>query len=215
MSVNDPRAASTPTPLYTPGIDVSRYQGPNIDWPAVAASGIKFAIIRATQGASYVDPMLAKNHAGAKAAGLQIGLYHVFTPQAGSANASHFIEIAKGYPTQLPNWLDFEPGAITEELEPKAISVLECIAQELGGCAVYASPSTIQAYMTDPAWLLYPLAVAHYTDAPQPNFAPWPSWLFWQHSQSGSVPGIVGNIDLDRWNGSPEEFETWITAQTI
>jgi GH25 family lysozyme M1 (1,4-beta-N-acetylmuramidase) len=27
-------------------------------------------------------------------------------------------------------------------------------------------------------------------------------WTFWQHSSTGTVPGVSGAVDLDRFNGS-------------
>jgi lysozyme len=27
-------------------------------------------------------------------------------------------------------------------------------------------------------------------------------WTFWQYTSSGSVPGIVGRVDLDHFNGT-------------
>src|SRR5690242_8343981 len=37
------------------GIDVSYYQG-NIDWSAVAGAGVKYAMIRVSDGTGYIDP---------------------------------------------------------------------------------------------------------------------------------------------------------------
>ncbi|MEG2697745.1 MAG: SpoIID/LytB domain-containing protein, partial [Ruthenibacterium sp.] len=59
------------------GIDVSQYNGV-INWPAVKASGIRFAIIRATScnnSGYYVDPYFESNVRNAKAAGIDVGLY--------------------------------------------------------------------------------------------------------------------------------------------
>ena len=62
---------------YTPGVDVSRYEGV-VDWKKVAAAGYRFAIIRATLGRrSYTDPTFNTNWTGAKAAGLLVSAYHV------------------------------------------------------------------------------------------------------------------------------------------
>ena len=52
------------------GVDVSSHQGA-IDWPAVAADGVDFAIVRAgnrgyTEGALYADERFAENVDGAK-----------------------------------------------------------------------------------------------------------------------------------------------------
>lgn len=59
------------------GIDVSMYNGV-INWNAVKASGIDFAIIRATSANNYgyyVDPYYEANVRNAKAAGLDVGVY--------------------------------------------------------------------------------------------------------------------------------------------
>jgi len=55
------------------GTDVSHWKGA-IDWPKVAASGISFTYIKATQNS--VDKRFVENAKGAKAAGLLIGVYH-------------------------------------------------------------------------------------------------------------------------------------------
>src|SRR3954463_8047491 len=57
------------------GIDVSRHQG-EIDWNAVASSGVKFAWIKATEGGDHADVMFQANWQGAKAAGVARGAYH-------------------------------------------------------------------------------------------------------------------------------------------
>ena len=52
----------------------------------------------------------------------------------------------------------------------------------------------------------YPLWIAHWTSAGAPavpagNWA-GSGWTFWQHSSTGTVPGISGAVDLDRFNGA-------------
>ena len=58
------------------GIDVSKHQG-KIDWQRVKAADVAFAIVRAGYGMyeNQVDPRFAENMAGAKAAGIPIGVY--------------------------------------------------------------------------------------------------------------------------------------------
>lgn len=61
------------------GVDVSSHQY-DIDWDAVAADGVDFAMIRlgyrgATEGDLYLDEFYEANLAGAKAAGLDCGVY--------------------------------------------------------------------------------------------------------------------------------------------
>jgi len=50
------------------------------------------------------------------------------------------------------------------------------------------------------------LWIANWTTAPQPAVPAgnWGGngWTFWQLSSTGTVPGISGAVDLDRFNGS-------------
>jgi lysozyme len=52
----------------------------------------------------------------------------------------------------------------------------------------------------------YRLWVANWTTAGQPTLPAdgWGGlgWTLWQHSSTGRVPGISGNVDLDRFNGT-------------
>jgi lysozyme len=57
------------------GIDVSKYQG-DIDWKAVADSGVKFVWIKATEGGDHADEKFTANWFGAKSVGLPHGAYH-------------------------------------------------------------------------------------------------------------------------------------------
>jgi GH25 family lysozyme M1 (1,4-beta-N-acetylmuramidase) len=62
------------------GIDVSLYQG-NIDWAKVAGDGVEYVFIRVgyrgygKEGRLVLDEKFAQNIAGAKAAGLKVGVY--------------------------------------------------------------------------------------------------------------------------------------------
>lgn len=75
------------------GVDVSHHQG-QIDWPKVAKSDIAFAILKATEGGDLVDDSFASNLAGARAAGLAVGVYHFFTfCRSGADQAKNFLAV--------------------------------------------------------------------------------------------------------------------------
>jgi len=40
----------------------------------------------------------------------------------------------------------------------------------------------------------------------------WDAWTFWQYSETGSVPGISGSVDLDYFNGSLSDLEALTDA---
>ncbi len=183
---------------------MSHYQG-IIDWAKVKAAGIRFAYIKASQGADFRDPQLSANVAGATAQAVPIGLYHVFVANAGIAQIDNWLKVRAAFPAQLPAWLDIEPGALTEDTVHDALAFLgECFAKT--DC-IYCSPMTAQADLSDPEFQTYPLAIAHYTDAPPPNTVLWSGWEFWQHSCSGIVDGVYGAVDLDWFNGDESDFQ--------
>lgn len=59
------------------GVDVSVFNG-NIDWGAVAGSGISFGVAKAVEGTGFVDPSFARNWAGMGSAGLVRAAYANF-----------------------------------------------------------------------------------------------------------------------------------------
>jgi uncharacterized protein (TIGR03382 family) len=57
-----------------------------------------------------------------------------------------------------------------------------------------------------------PLWHAQYTTEPCPNIpVPWTSWLFWQHSDSGVVPSVDGELtDLDVFDGDLAALQAFV-----
>lgn len=87
--------------MHIRGIDVSEFNG-KIDWPAVKASGIQFAMIRAGYGKSTEnrDTRFDENMAGARAAGLDVGAYwfgYAYRTDLAVNEAHAFLEIMEPY----------------------------------------------------------------------------------------------------------------------
>ena len=84
------------------GIDVSHHQA-HIDWQQVAASGIRFAMIRVgyrgiETAELYMDDRAVENLQGALAAGLQVGVYffsQAITPEEAVEEAEYTLDIIK------------------------------------------------------------------------------------------------------------------------
>jgi len=183
---------------HLPGIDVSHFQG-EVDWRAVAAAGVRFAFIKATEGLDDVDPRFAQNWRQSSAAGLLRGAYHFLHPNLDAGQqAAHFLSVVTLDDDALPPALDVE---VTDGVDPATLTA--CIETWLE--AVEAALRCKPVVYTDPSFwrdnvgadlAAYPLWLACY--APQPEVpASWPRWTFWQHSQSGGVEGIAGPVDLD------------------
>ena len=96
----------------TKGIDVSENNG-RIDWQAVAAAGMKFAIVRSSYGRYAADEDFTRNVNGAHDAGLQCGAYHysyALTPEQARQEAQSCKQIIDqaGVLLELPVFFDME-----------------------------------------------------------------------------------------------------------
>jgi lysozyme len=215
----------TPTPTPTPsasgasgfldGIDVSYHQGA-IDWGSVAASGKRFAFVRATAGTLTADSAYSANRSGARAAGLAVGSYHYANPDTAPNDAGNEASWFLGNATigsgDLVPVLDFEVsnGLDAASLTTWAQTWLSQVTAATGvQPIIYTNAGFWSSSMGDTDWFAqngYRVWIASWTTASQPTVPAgnWggQGWTFWQHSSTGSVPGITGAVDLDRFNGT-------------
>lgn len=201
------------------GVDVSHHQGP-IDWQRVRASGVTFAVLKATEGKTYTDPRFAANLAGAQAAGLIVGAYHFARPGPAGTNADalveaqHFLAVAR--PAVDFYALDLEDDTVQPPGRPLSGWVrawLSAVATATRGTPwLYSFGAYWRAHGdADPGWRRYPFWLADYT--PPPGFvAPWGAPTVWQYTNSGIVDGIAGRCDLDRYDGTLADFYRLIGA---
>lgn len=189
------------------GIDVSKYQG-NIDWGAVAASGINFAIIRvgyrgSSSGALIQDPNFKKNISGATKAGIKVGLYF-FTQAVNEAEAveeaSMAMSLASGYKVTYPIFIDTErasDGRANGLSKSARTAVVKAFCQTIrnGGykAGVYASKSWYANQLNASALNGYCIWVAQYNSSCTYSG----KYDMWQYSSKGSVSGIKGNVDMN------------------
>jgi GH25 family lysozyme M1 (1,4-beta-N-acetylmuramidase) len=196
------------------GIDVDQGRGV-IDWPKVAASGIKFAIIRCVrEGDLGVDVFYARNVAGARANALTPGAY-CFLSGGGRATVQAKLFVATvGDPTGMLIVPDVESGALpptaadlrafvgvlraawpTHPLLIYGGNLLRSLGRlvdlgplwlaDYGGNAV-GSPAAIYAGRGGAAAAQW-----------RSTFGGWTHPVIWQFGSKGRVPGISGNVDMD------------------
>lgn len=206
-----------PPPVVASGIDVSHLQG-QIDWLRVAQAGISFTFAKATEGASFVDPLFSTNWNGMRDAGIVRGAYHLFHPATPvAAQVDNFVRTVGALAANdLPPVLDLEEvtTAAGDEWQqippgqrvPLAMNWLQSVEDRLGRRPIiYTRLGFVSSELPGAGPLAqYPLWIAHYTTQPSPAIPSiWPKWTFWQYSQSGRVSGVTGLVDLDRFAGSP------------
>ena len=75
------------------GVDVASYQS-GIDFAQVPCD---FAIIKATEGTSYVNPACSDQYSSAKGAGKLIGFYHYVKGGDAIAEANFFVDSIRSY----------------------------------------------------------------------------------------------------------------------
>ena len=192
------------TPLQ--GIDVSHYQG-SIDWQQVVQAGIQFVFVKATQGITYVDPQFQTNWQGAKAAGLPRGAYHFFEPDDDPGlQFQNFLAALGDDPGELPPVLDVEAHGDAAQILAGVQTWIALAEAALGRQVIlYTSPGYWKN-LGAPGLPGQPLWIAEYgVSAPKVPDG-WTDWTLWQHSQSGTVAGIQGAVDLDRFQGTLEEL---------
>ena len=191
------------------GVDVSEYQG-EIDWEAVAASGVEFAIVRVgwrgySGGTLNEDTLFRENIEGAKAAGLRVGAY--FFSQAVSVleaaeEAVYTAALLEGYALDLPVFFDWETigtdSARTDGLDAAAVTA--CCKEFCHLLESAGIPSGVYTYI--PAvYYKYELDALKGMTVWMGDPGSWPEFYYehsiWQYSFTGSIPGIEGDVDLD------------------
>lgn len=194
------------------GIDISHYNG-SVNFQQLAAGGLAFAYVKASEGKFTKDPFYAVNYAGLQQNQILRGAYHFFYPQLDAqAQAANFLSVVTQLNAgDLPPVLDVE---VTGEQNSSAIAAemqqwLDAVQQKLSRTPmIYTATGFWNTALNGiTAFSGYPLWVAEYTNNPAPRLpAGFTNYVFWQYSQSGSVPGISGNVDMDQFNGSVSDL---------
>lgn len=201
------------------GIDVSHYQG-TVDWAAVKAAGIAFAFAKASDGNTYRDTQFLANWQGMKAAGLPRGAYHFYESNDDPVTqANNFLSaVGQLEATDLPPVIDIESTKGDFGGNSLATNLQICLDAIENGLActpiIYTNCSFWNANL-NAEFGRYPLWIARYSTSPPTIPNGWTNWTFWQYSESGSVPGVAGAVDLDQFAGSMSDLHRLITTARL
>lgn len=183
-------------------IDVSTWQGNNIDFNKVKASGIEYVIIRAGYGREKYqkDDKFENNYKKAKAAGLKVGVYwfsYAMSPSEALKEAEACLYCLNGKELDLPVYYDMEYAPAITQLNSStytkmATNFCDRIKSAGYGAGVYASASVYE----------YPLNYSIISKNYSVWNAEWNSYYtvycdVWQYSSCGIVDGINGNVDMN------------------
>lgn len=168
----------------------------------MAADGISFAYLKATEGSSFTDPELATNWAGARAAGLEVGGYHYLTLcSPPEPQADHFVaaldEVGLGA-RSLPPVVDLEligncdPPPVRATMLASVRTFIDRVEAMTGREVVVYFHPDFEARYGLVGELDRRLWVRRVGAAPPPG-----GWWLWQRSDHARVDGIETPVDLD------------------
>ena len=194
------------------GIDVSHYQG-KIDWKKVAASGIKFAIMKCQYEAQShrMDETFEYNYSEAGKVDIARGVY-IYIAKASIANpeldAQSLLKHLNGRKLEYGIWLDLEDKSLDvmgkayiKDLAYKYADIFMKAGYYVG---IYCNRDWYIRLIHDDLKQSFDFWIARYpkndrgiynehsTLKPPTNAA-----VAWQYSSKGHVPGIIGKVDLD------------------
>ena len=180
------------------GVDVSVWDGPNINYQTVKNSGINFVIIRAGYRGS-VDKYFELNYRNAKAVGLNVGAYwysYANSIDDSTREANAFLGALRGKQFEYPVFYDIEEKSIfAKGMEfTSGIAKNFCLIMESKKyyCGIYCSQYFLKTYFTHEVKHRFDIWVAQYNhkctyDEP---------YTIWQRGE-GRVPGMPESADLD------------------
>ena len=188
-----------PTTFKSHGIDVSHHQNA-IDWKLFkdnADSLIKFVYCKATEGTHFVDPQWKSNRSQLIHLNITHGAYHFFNPELNPIKqANHFLTYYKYKQNDLPPVLDTETKGTSNSELIEGIKLWLTHVEFITGKrpVIYTSYYFYSTKFND-AFDGYKFWIANYSNTP--NRVKHKDIIHWQYSDTGNIPGIRANVDLN------------------
>lgn len=195
------------------GIDVSKWQG-DIDWTAVAADGITFAIIKCggNEGGLYKDAYFEQNIQGALANGIQVGVYFysgAYSVETAYEEASMCINLIKDYQITYPVAIDWENAEGDSEAITRACETFCNVVASYGYTPmVYSNRNRWYNYFDGEClsskyktWMACYFNSYYYTSQRWEYGDELPEFRYnydmWQYGVTDTVAGIDGYVDMN------------------
>lgn len=191
------------------GIDVSAHNG-DIDFERVAAAGIEFALIKATEGHSFKDRNFTDNFTRARKAGLKVGAYHFFRFDCtGYMQALNLLHSVRGRDPDLPLVIDVEEWTNPRDHTTRdvllrlqaMVNTLEAHGYEV---MLYSNKDGFERFISE-RFAHYPLWICSMTGSPDAS-----RLRIWQYTHTGHVDGVTGHVDINTFNGSRDQWTRWL-----
>lgn len=193
------------------GFDVSEYQG-KIDWTKTDSIAetfpLEFVFIRATYGKDGKDAEFKPNWDATGKRKIIRGAYHYYRPDENSLEqAQNFIDNVKLSKGDLPPVLDIEripEGQSIDSLKKGLRRWLDKVENHYKvKPIIYCGESYYYDFLAE-EFKAYTAWIANYNFFVEEIDE---GWQFWQFTQNGTIPGIVGDVDVNIFNGTSEDLK--------
>ena len=180
------------------GIDISKYQNPDlIDYDKIAEQ-VDFVIMRIGFG-WLKDIHFERHYLEFIQRGKRIGCYH-FPLDTRLQEQADMVKLAlDGKRIKAGLWVDVEAQYQSRSEINAYIPILEStLDTEVG---IYTSYSKwLEVMQNETRWASRRLWVANYGVSVPRLPSPWKKWCVWQYSSTGRLNGYSGNLDLDKFD---------------
>ena len=190
------------------GIDVSEWQD-EIDWQQVKDAGVEFAMIRvgwrgSEQGVLVEDICAQANYAGAAAAGIKVGAYffsQAISVEEATEEANYMLNLIKDWDVEMPvvyDWEFISAESRTGNVDPRTLTdctkaFCDIVANAGYQPMVYFNMNHSYENIYIRELTDYPFWLARYD-----TVLNYPYKIdMWQYTETGSVPGISTNVDIN------------------
>lgn len=188
------------------GFDISAHNGySNLN--AAAAAGYDFVFIKASEGTDFRDENFVLNYQKARHAGLKTGAYHFFRfDRDGIEQAKNLLRVIGPRPLDLGLAIDVEDqgnatGVPADSIKARLQLMIEYLNLRGHRVTLYSNRAGYEKYLI-PDFEGSPLWICQFTD----NSANT-DWTYWQFDHHGRIPGIRGDVDLNVFSGSRDDWE--------
>ena len=190
------------------GIDVSTWQN-DINWEKVKKAGVEFAIIRlgyrgTSVGSIFADDTAKKNYEGATNAGIKVGGYffsQAITVEEAIEEANFVLDMIKDWDIQMPIVFDWEfmgEDARTYQMDARLLTDCTKAFCDTIRDAGYEPMIYFNVNQGNTLLFLEELVEYRFWLAMYESEMVYPYKIdMWQYTQTGSVSGIAGNVDMN------------------
>lgn len=182
------------------GIDISQWQG-EIDFKKVKEAGYSIVYIKSGEGSDSTDPFFEKNYQKAYNENLKIGFYHCATARSTNQSkhqARFFASLTSNKKYDCPLAINFEDfwGLTRHEMNRIGIAFIDALQELTNSEPIVYSGYSNTSHFSVPI-TFYPLWISDYSKTPPTDLNNWSSYIGWQYTNKGSIPGIAPSVNVN------------------